>query len=74
MLMLAPNMNTSMSVTMMGDTDLTQMRAFFVKPQAAIAMHFSDDPTLGLATDHFSGSAITKLETMSFTLRTALLK
>jgi uncharacterized protein YcbK (DUF882 family) len=74
MLMLAPNMNTSMSVTMMGDTDLTQMRAFFVKPQAAIAIHFSDDPMLGLATDHFSGSAITKLETMSFTLRTALLK
>jgi hypothetical protein len=29
---------------------------------------------MGLVTDHFSGSAITKLETTSFTLRTALLK
>jgi hypothetical protein len=74
MLMLAPNMTTSMSVTMMGDSDMTQMRSFFVKPQATIAMSFSDDPMLGLATDHFSGSAITKLETTSFTLRTALLK
>ncbi len=74
MLMLTPNITTSMSVTMMGDTDMTQMRTFFVKPQAAIAMRFSDDPMLGLATDHFAGSAITKLETTSFTLRTALLK
>jgi hypothetical protein len=74
MLMLAPNMTTSMSVTMMGDSDMTQMRSFFVKPQATIAMSFSDDPMLGLATDHFSGSAMTKLETTSFTLRTALLK
>jgi uncharacterized protein YcbK (DUF882 family) len=74
MLMLTPNITTAMSVTMMGDSDMTQMRAFFVKPQAAIAMKFSDDPTLGLATDRFSGSSITKLETTSFTLRTALLR
>jgi uncharacterized protein YcbK (DUF882 family) len=74
MLMLAPNMTTSMSVTMMGDADMTQMRAFFVKPRAAIAIGFSNDPMLGLVTDHFSGSAITKLETTSFALRTALLK
>jgi uncharacterized protein YcbK (DUF882 family) len=72
--MLAPSATRAMSVTMMGDTDMTQMRAFFVKPQAAIPMGFSDDPTMGLTTDHFSGSAITKLETTSFTLRTALLK
>ena len=74
MLMLTPNLTTSMSVTMMGDIDMTQMRAFFVKPQAAIAMGFSNDPMLGLGTDHFSGSAVTKLEITSFTLRTALLK
>jgi uncharacterized protein YcbK (DUF882 family) len=74
MLMLAPNMTTSMSVTMMGDTDMTQMRAFFVKPRAAVAMSFSNDPMLGLVSDHFSGSAITKLETTSFALHTALLK
>ena len=72
--MLAPSATTAMSVTMMGDTDMTQMRAFFLKPQASIPMTFSDDPMRGLATDHFSGSAFSKVETTSFTLRTALLK
>jgi uncharacterized protein YcbK (DUF882 family) len=72
--MLAPSATTSMSVTMMGDTDMTQMRAFFVKPESAIPMTFSADPMHGLSTDHFSGSAFSKVELTSFTLRTALLK
>ena len=72
--MLAPSATTSMSVTMMGDVDMTQLRALFVKPQSTIPMSFSDDPTRGLTTDRFSGSAISKLETTSFSLRTALLK
>jgi hypothetical protein len=71
--LLAPSATTSMSVTMMGDADLTLMRGFFVKPQAAIAMSFSDDPMMGMDCDHFSGSATTKLQTISFGLRTALL-
>jgi uncharacterized protein YcbK (DUF882 family) len=70
-MMLAPSAST-MSVTMLGDADLTLMRAFFVKPQAAISMGFTDDPTPGLSFDQFSGSAMTKLQTTSFTLRTAL--
>ena len=72
--MLAPSATTSMSVTMMGDVDMTQLRALFVKPQATIPMSFSDDPMRGLTTDHFTGSAISKLETTSFALRTASLK
>jgi hypothetical protein len=50
------------------------MRAFFVKPTASIRMGFTDDPMMGLDCDHFSGSALTKLELRSFTLRTALLR
>jgi uncharacterized protein YcbK (DUF882 family) len=72
--MLAPSATTAMSVTMMGDTDMTQMRAFFVKPESSIPMTFSADPMHGLSTDHFSGSAFSKVELTSFTLRTALLK
>ncbi len=72
--MLTPSASSSMSVTVMGDTDMTLLRAYFVKPQATIPMKFSDDPAMGLATDHFSGSAITKIETTSFTLRTAMLR
>jgi uncharacterized protein YcbK (DUF882 family) len=73
-MMLAPSASTSMSVTVLGDSDLTLLRGFFVKPQAMVAMTFSDDPTLGLVTDRFTGSATARLETTSFVLRTAALR
>jgi len=72
-MLLAPSASTSMSVTMLGDADLTQMRAFFVKPQASIAMSFTDDPMLGMSSDQFTGSATAKLETTSFVMRAASL-
>ncbi len=39
-MMLAPSASTSMNATVLGDADMTVMRAYFVKPQAAIAMTF----------------------------------
>jgi len=72
-MMLAPSASGSMSVTVLGDTDLTLMRAYFIKPRAVIPIAFSDDPMMGLSSDHFSGSAMTKLEILSFAMRTALL-
>jgi uncharacterized protein YcbK (DUF882 family) len=73
-MLLAPSASTSMSVTMLGDADLTQMRTFFVKPQATIAMSFTDDPMQGMACDQFAGSATVKLETTSFVQRSASLR
>ncbi len=73
-MMLAPSATRAMSVTVMGDSDMTAMRAFFVKPVSSIAMSFSDDPLLGMSVDHFSGSATTRLEMTSFSLRTASLR
>ncbi|WP_246669294.1 MULTISPECIES: DUF882 domain-containing protein [unclassified Bradyrhizobium] len=72
--MLAPSASNAMSTTVLGDTDMTLLRGFFVKPQAAIAMTFSDDPMMGMTTDRFSGSATARLTTQSFTLRTASLR
>jgi uncharacterized protein YcbK (DUF882 family) len=72
-MMLAPSAST-MSVTTLGNVEMTQMRAFFVKPQAVIAMSFSDDPMLGMSCDRFAGSAVTTLQTTSFVLRTAFLR
>jgi uncharacterized protein YcbK (DUF882 family) len=72
--MLAPSASRSMSVTMMGDVDMTAMRAYFVKPQAVIAMGFTDDPMQGMSCDSFSGTATAKLETTSFVMRTAALR
>jgi hypothetical protein len=73
-MMLAPSASTSMSVTVLGDADMTLMRCHFVKPQAIIAMSFSDDPMLGMVTDRFTGSATARLETLSFVMRTASLR
>ncbi|GLH78779.1 ATP-binding protein [Bradyrhizobium sp. SSBR45G] len=73
-IMLTPSASSSMSVTKLGDPDLTVMRSYFVKPQTALAMTFSADPTPGLSYDQFSGPAIIKLEIKSFTMRAAALR
>jgi hypothetical protein len=72
--MLAPSVGGSLSVTVLGDTDLTLMRAFFVKPQITVNMGFTSDPMMGMACDHFTGSATPKLDTTSFMLHTASLQ
>jgi hypothetical protein len=73
-IMLSPSVGASMSVTVLGDTDLTLMRAFFVKPQAVINIGFGNDPMMGMSCDHFSGSATLRLEMMWFMLHTAALR
>jgi hypothetical protein len=73
-MILAPSASTSMSATVLGDADLTLMRAHFVKPQAIVAMSFSDDPQLGLVSDRFTGSVNARLATQSFVVRTAALR
>jgi hypothetical protein len=72
--MLAPSASRSMSVTMLGDANLTLLSKLFQKPQATIVMGFSDDPLMGLTTDRFSGPATAPLTTQSFGLRTASLR
>ena len=72
--MLAPSASNAMSTTVLGDTEMTQMRSHFVKPQAAIAMTFSEDPMMGMTSDRFTGSATAQLPTQSFVLRTAALR
>jgi uncharacterized protein YcbK (DUF882 family) len=73
-IMLAPSASTSMSTTVLGDTDLSSMRGHFVKPQTTVTMRFSDDPLMGLVSDRFTGSATAPLSTQSFALRTASLR
>jgi hypothetical protein len=74
MMILATSASTSMNTTVLGDTDMTLMRVYFVKPQAAVAMSFSDDPLLGMVCDRFTGSAVAVLATQSFVMRTASLR
>ncbi|MEO6783692.1 MAG: ATP-binding protein, partial [Bradyrhizobium sp.] len=72
-MILAPSASLSMASTVLGDTDMTLMRAYFVKPPSAVAMSFSDDPQMGLQCDRFTGSATATLTTTSFVVRTASL-
>jgi uncharacterized protein YcbK (DUF882 family) len=72
--MLAPSASSAMSTTVLGDTNMALMRGYFVKPQIAITMTFSEDPMMGMTTDRFTGSATAKLATQSFVLRTASLR
>jgi uncharacterized protein YcbK (DUF882 family) len=73
-MILAPSASASMSTTVLGDTDMTLMRAHFVKPQATVTMSFSEDPQMGLVSDQFTGAAIATLATRSFVMRTASLR
>ena len=72
--MLSPSASRAMSVTLMGELDTAALRAYFVKPQAVVAMGFADDPMQGLSCDSFTGTATAKLQTTSFVMRTAALR
>jgi len=65
-IMLAPSVGASLQVTVLGDTDLTMMRAFFVKPAEVLTIGFGDDAMPGMSCDHFAGSSGARLETTPF--------
>ena len=73
-MIVAPSASTAMSATIMGQPDLTQLRAMFVKPRSSIAMTFSNDPQMGIVCERFSGAAVATLDTMTFVVRTASLR
>ncbi len=73
-MILAPSASTSLSASILGDQDMTVMRTHFIKPNAAVAMTFSNDPQMGIVCEKFTGSATATLSTMSFAMRTASLR
>ena len=73
-MILAPDTYRFMASAAFGDTDLTLMRAHFVKPQTTLAMSFSADPMQGLICERFTGASSVMLSTTSFRMRTAQLR
>ena len=73
-MILAPNVSTSLSTSILGDQDMTVLRTHFVKPNVAVAMTFSNDPQMGIVCEKFTGPATAKLSTTAFALRTASLR
>jgi hypothetical protein len=56
----------SMTSTVFGESDMTILRSHFAKPQATVAMAFSEDLQQGPASDQFSGQAVVTLSTTPF--------
>lgn len=73
-MILAPSASTSLSASLLGDQDMTVMRAHFAKPDTAVAMSFTDDPLMGIVCEKFTGSAVATLSTTAFAMRTAALR
>jgi hypothetical protein len=71
---LAPDMQNFMSATLLGAPDYRDLRALMRKPSTALAMTFSNDPSVGMTTTSFSGEAVVFLETVSFVTHTAFLQ
>ncbi|MDQ8726910.1 DUF882 domain-containing protein [Bradyrhizobium sp. LHD-71] len=70
-MVLAPNSYRFMLPTVLGEPDMTALRAHFVKPLMAIAVTFAEDATPGLRCDSFTGSAFGTLPKVSFRMQTA---
>ncbi len=73
-MILAPRLYGSMTATLYGDRDLTELRSLMDKPAAAVAMSFARDPYPGIRPYSFSGEAIVQLSTITFSQRTAWLR
>jgi uncharacterized protein YcbK (DUF882 family) len=71
---LSPSVQRFLSTLAFGARDVTYLANLMVKPASSVMMTFASDPNLGLSQDHFSGSAIVFLSTISYPTRTASLQ
>jgi uncharacterized protein YcbK (DUF882 family) len=73
-IILSPSVQRFLSTLAFGAHDVTYLASLIVKPASSVMMTFSSDPNRGLSQDHFSGSAIVFLTTVTYPTRTASLQ
>jgi uncharacterized protein YcbK (DUF882 family) len=73
-IILSPSVHRFLSTLAFGARDVTYLAGLMVKPASSVMMTFASDPNLGLSEDHFSGSAIVFVSTISYPTRTASLQ
>jgi hypothetical protein len=73
-IVMTPSVQHSLSVAMLGSPDYRMLRPLMHKPRTTVAMVFSNDPTLGLIPESFTGPAVTFLPTIGVATRTAGLR
>jgi uncharacterized protein YcbK (DUF882 family) len=73
-IILSPSVHRFLSTLAFGARDVTYLAGLMIKPASSVMMTFSSDPNPGLSQDHFSGSAIVFLSTITYPTRTASLQ
>ncbi len=73
-MILAPRLYGSMTATVYGEPDFTELRALMDKPTMSVAMSFTKEPYPGISANSFSGEAVVFLNTYAFPQRTAWLQ
>jgi uncharacterized protein YcbK (DUF882 family) len=71
---LSPSVHEYLTVTMLGPHDFRGLEPMMLKPASSVMMTFSANPMLGLEHEHFSGSAIVFVSTVTYATRTAALQ
>jgi uncharacterized protein YcbK (DUF882 family) len=70
----SPSVHRFLSITELGVRDFRSLSGLMVKPPNSVLMTFATDPQSGLANDHFSGSAIVFISTITYPLHSAELQ
>jgi uncharacterized protein YcbK (DUF882 family) len=65
-IVLAPSVQDTMRVTVLGPTDYRSLEPLMAKPHTALAMSFSAYPQFGLGSQNFKGAAVAFLPTVTF--------
>ena len=73
-IILSPSVHGFLTTLALGASHFRSLAEFMVKPALSVMMTFSGEPNPGLTHDHFSGSAIVFVSTVSYPTRTASLR
>jgi uncharacterized protein YcbK (DUF882 family) len=65
-LIVSPSAQSFLGTTLFGPPDFRELGPYLHKPTSALAMAFSDDPHPGMASEQFSGSAVTFVSNVKF--------
>jgi hypothetical protein len=72
--MLSPSVGRFLTTLALGNRDFTTLAALMAKPESSVMMTFAPEPNPGLEHDHFTGSAIVFVSTVSYLTHTADLR
>ena len=73
-IVVSPSVTHFLCITALGAPDFLTLAPLMQKPANSVLMTFAADPQPGLTQDHFSGSAIVFVSTVTYPLHTAALE